>query len=313
MELDKLVTLGTQLGLRDSELREWVRAEQDRMRAERAAEREANKAAAELEHANLQLKLRLQEGARNNPQGNEASASAAAPAPMSISPHNFIPPFDDRRDDLDAYLMRFERIALAQQWPEDKWAVGLSMCLTGDALTVIGRMTPEDSLNYQKVKLALLQRFRFTAQGYNDKFRYAMAEDGETGAQFASRLSGYFDRWIETSGVPKTFESLRDKMIAEQFLKCCSQELVVFIKERDFQTINQMAEVSDRFLEAQSLKNLGKFKEDTPTHAGSSHTDGAAKKGPTCFICGRVGHRAPDCRMAGQAPICSDCGKPGHQ
>lgn len=55
MDLEELVTLGTQLGLRDSELREWVRAEQDRMRAERVAEREANKAAADLEHANLQL------------------------------------------------------------------------------------------------------------------------------------------------------------------------------------------------------------------------------------------------------------------
>lgn len=55
MDLEKLVTLGTQLGLRDSELREWVRAEQDRMRAERVAERETNKAAADLEHANLQL------------------------------------------------------------------------------------------------------------------------------------------------------------------------------------------------------------------------------------------------------------------
>lgn len=237
MEVEKLVASGKELGLRDAELREWVKAEQDRLRDQRAAEREAVKAAADLErarHENLLLNLRLQEGARNNPQadGSVAGAPQAEPT-ISASPHKFIPPFDERRDDLDAYLLRFERVALAQKWPEDKWAVGLSTCLTGDALSVIGRMTPEDSLDYQKVKLALLQRFRFTPQGYNDKFRQAKAEDGETGTQFATRLSGYFDRWLETSGVPKTFEALRDKMIAEQFSKCCLSQLAIFVRKRN--------------------------------------------------------------------------------
>lgn len=45
------------------------------------------------------------------------------------------------------------------------------MCLTGDALTVIGRMTAADLLDYQKVKQALLWMLKFTAEGYQKKLR----------------------------------------------------------------------------------------------------------------------------------------------
>lgn len=313
MELEKLVASGKELGLRDAELREWVKSEQDRLRDERAAEREALKAAADLERAkqeSLRLSLRLQEGAQNSPQteGSVVAQPHVVPA-LSTSPHNFIPPFDARRDDLDAYLLRFERVAAAQKWPEDKWAVGLSTCLTGDALSVIGRMTPEDSLDYEKVKLALLQRFRFTPQGYNDKFRQAKPEDGETGTQFVTRLSGYFDRWLETSGVPKTFEALRDKMIAEQFSKCCSSQLAIFIKERDCKSTKEIAEACDRFLEAQALTNLGKARDEKR----ESQADLQSKKGRTCFICGKTGHCAPDCRMAVRNVRCENCGRQGHK
>lgn len=62
-----------------------------------------------------------------------------------------------------------------------KWAVALTMCLASEALTVAGRMTTEDSLNYKNVKLALLQCFLFTAQGDNEKFRQAQAKGGKTG------------------------------------------------------------------------------------------------------------------------------------
>lgn len=71
------------------------------------------------------------------------------------------------------------------------------MCLSGEALSVIGRMTTTDSLDYANVKNTLLQRFKFTAQGYQEKFRKARAEDGETGRQLAARISGYLEVYVE--------------------------------------------------------------------------------------------------------------------
>lgn len=132
------------------------------------------------------------------------------------------------------------------------------MCLTGDALTVIGRMTAADSLDYQKVKKALLQRFQFTAQGYQDKFRKARAADGETGTQLAVRIASYFDHWIDMANVSKTYEGLRDHIISEQFLRCCQPKLVIFLKEREGKSLDELAKLTNRFLEAQNLPNIGK-------------------------------------------------------
>ena len=45
-----------------------------------------------------------------------------------------LPPFQDRKDDLDAYIKRFERFAKTVEWHEQQWATILSTLLTGRAL-----------------------------------------------------------------------------------------------------------------------------------------------------------------------------------
>ena len=47
-----------------------------------------------------------------------------------------LPNFIDGKDDLDAYLLRFERFAQMRNWHRDDWAVNLSALLTGEALAV---------------------------------------------------------------------------------------------------------------------------------------------------------------------------------
>ncbi|XP_077564747.1 uncharacterized protein LOC144180242 [Haemaphysalis longicornis] len=231
------------------------------------------KEAAEREMRILELKIRLQEGSQST---NVVTAGTETNPNVPFgNPQKLLPLFDERRDDLHAYLQRFERVATGQGWPQDKWAVGLSMCLSGEALTVIGRMTAEESLDYTKLKKVLLQRFRFTAQGYQEKFRKARAEDGETGRQFAARLSSYFDHWVEMANIPKTYEGLRDLVISEQFYGCCHPKLMVFLKERECANLGVLADVTDRFLEAQSLANLGSAPTDVPDiMRGAANTAG---------------------------------------
>jgi len=47
------------------------------------------------------------------------------------------PPFDDTKDNMDAFIHRFEIYASSQKWPEDKWAVYLSALLRGSFQIVI--------------------------------------------------------------------------------------------------------------------------------------------------------------------------------
>ncbi|CAN7981795.1 unnamed protein product [Ixodes pacificus] len=109
-------------------------------------------------------------------------------------------------------------------------------------------MTPEESFDCAKVKLSLLQRFRYTTEGYGEKFRDGKPEQAETGRQFAARLLGYLDRWIETGETPKTYEGLRDLIVSEQFLKRCNTKLYIFLKERNCRTLGHLTTTADHFL-----------------------------------------------------------------
>ena len=48
-----------------------------------------------------------------------------------------IPAFDEGKDEMDSYLLRFERYATAQKWKKEDWATNLSALLKGKALDVI--------------------------------------------------------------------------------------------------------------------------------------------------------------------------------
>lgn len=211
----------------------------------------------------MELKLQLAEYASQGAVVDtiERSGTVSPQAPK-IHPRKLMAPFDDRRDDLDAYLQRFERIATGQSWQRSEWATALSLCLAGEVLTVFGRMPASDSTDYDKVKIALFQRFRLTAEGFREKFRQCKPEDAETGKQFAARISNYFDRWTELSGTENTYSAIRSGIIEEQFLNCCSPNLVVFLKEKRLQTHDDLADLADGFNEAQGLKNLGKPREE---------------------------------------------------
>lgn len=58
-------------------------------------------------------------------------------------------------------------------------------------------MARQGASNNEKLKLTLLQRFRHTAEDYRQKFPEGQPGNGETMKQFATRISRYFDRWME--------------------------------------------------------------------------------------------------------------------
>ena len=128
--------------------------------------------------------------------------------------------------------------------------IHLSALLTGEALCVYTRLTVEESIDYKKVKAALLKRFQLTEEGFRHKFRESKAVTGENPGQFITRLGNYFDRWIEMSGVSNDFESVRALMLREQFTSTCSKELAVYLQEKPFTGLTDMADQADRFLQA---------------------------------------------------------------
>ena len=69
-----------------------------------------------------------------------------------------LPSFVDGKDDLDAYLQRFDRFAETAKWHKTGWPSKLSVLLSGQALEVYSRLSEEAAKDYDRVKIALMKR-----------------------------------------------------------------------------------------------------------------------------------------------------------
>ena len=78
----------------------------------------------------------------------------------------------DGKDDLDSYLLRFERFATTNKWNKDGWASSLSALLTGRALDVYSRLSDTAAVEYDQLKSALLKRYGLTEDGFRIRFRW---------------------------------------------------------------------------------------------------------------------------------------------
>ena len=68
-----------------------------------------------------------------------------------------LPSFVDGKDNLDEYLLRFERYANVDKWNRSAWATRLSLVLTGKAVEVYNRLSPEEAMDYEHLEVALLE------------------------------------------------------------------------------------------------------------------------------------------------------------
>ena len=160
-------------------------------------------------------------------------------------------PFDEKNDDMDAFIRRFESYAVSLEWPIDKWALNLSALLHGIALDVYNRQHVNDTSNYDSLKEALLRRFLLTEEGFREKLRTAKPERGESFGQFMTRLEGYFNRWIELGHVDKTYQGLKDALLREQAMSVVTRNLGIFIMERKHKDIGEMSILAEQYLEVQ--------------------------------------------------------------
>ena len=355
-ELKELVELAKEAGLEGTELSNFLRDERTRLRerekeerereekererqrerekeeGERQREREKEegelrrereKAEAEAlqrdadRHHEIELaRLRLEDSVLNHSGQAERNNGSMGSIPK-------LPSFDEKSDDLDAYLYRFEGYATMQGWPKERWASNLSALLKGNALQVFHRMSLDDSGEYELLKIALLNRYRLTDADFRNKFRQAKPQDGESFSQFGIRITEYLDRWIELSETSLSYEGIRDLLIREQALGVGSAELRVFIEERTPGSFKEMCSIAEQYLKAHgksfrhwwmsdkhrseghetkglNSENKSRFSNATSKfhgRSGQARESGQSKPtaGRACWICSSVKHYAREC------------------
>ena len=227
---------------RADEAEEKKRADEIRFAQIEAAKEQA-KIEAEKELALKELELKAQ-------QSQAGASLAATPPPRNKDAKSpKLPSFVDEKDELDSYLLRFERYAENASWEKDTWAIKLSALLTGRAMDVYTRMSDADASDYDKLKKALLTRYNYTEDGYRKRFREATPETEETPDQFVIRLKNYLAKWLELSGSsPQNFDALVDLIVKEQFINACSEDLAMYLLERGPKDLVELTTWAQKYL-----------------------------------------------------------------
>ena len=218
-----------------------------------------------------------------------------------------IPAFDEGKDEMDSYLLRFERYATAQKWKKEDWATNLSALLKGKALDVYALMPIEEALNYDMLKAALLKRYELTEEGFKRRYKKCRPDSGETFQQFTSRMKSYFTRWVDMSGINKTYDGLADLILRDQLAFICNRDLELFLREREPKSLEQASKLADQYKEARytDILNLTFKINERPRSRSRSRSPSPSVRrynhqGPqpfrgSCFICGDKKHIARFC------------------
>ena len=223
--------------------------------AKEQAKIEAAKEQAKIEAAKEQAKLEAEKELKIKEMELQAQAQVTASSATTPPPRNKdakspkLPSFIDEKDELDSYLLRFERYAENASWEKDTWAIKLSALLTGRAMDVYTRMSDADASDYDKLKKALLTRYNYTEDGYRKRFREATPETEETPDQFVIRLKNYLAKWLELSGSsPQNFDALVDLIVKEQFINACSEDLAMYLLERGPKDLVELTTWAQKYL-----------------------------------------------------------------
>ena len=233
------------LGYEGKEIMEYVKEQQKFDREERAAwrnirmtelqteaeeKRRADEIKVQMAKIEAEKELTLREMELKAQDQASASLAATPPPRNKDAKSPKLPSFIDEKDELDSYLLCFERYAENASWEKDTWAIKLSALLTGRAMDVYTRMSDADASDYDKLKKALLTRYNYTEDGYRKRFREATPETEETPDQFVIRLKNYLAKWLELSGSsPQNFDALVDLTVKEQFINTCSEDLAMYL------------------------------------------------------------------------------------
>ena len=132
--------------------------------------------------------------------------------------------------------------------------------ITGKALEVYSRLSADEADDFDVLKKALLDRYHLNAEGFRMKLRDSIADEGESPAQFITRLENYLNKWIELTKIPKTFAGMVQLILNEQFISTCSNDSATFLKEQTWESLKDLGETANKCLEAhgKQMKDVSK-------------------------------------------------------
>ena len=267
-----------------------IKMDQARKEAQRSRHEDRAEERAERERERrLQMQMMEMMLQRNHQERNPAAESFRVK----------LEPLEDK-DDVDAYLEYFERVAIIHGWPRRIWALRILPLMKGQARDCVQGLSTEDAADYDAIKKALLFRFRRTAEFYRKKFRSVRREENETFVQASNRMVVQAKKWftLKERDVNNP-RDVWDLFMQEAFYHVLPAELEVKVRERQPRTLSEVAEAADVIVEAKASSRPVRT---NVTPAGPRQEGNKIKSSPTkgspgggrkqdgCYKCGSLSH-----------------------
>ena len=80
-------------------------------------------------------------------------------------------------------------------------------------LEVYSRLSQDEAMDYERLKLALLKRYNFVEFGYRRRFCDAKPEGEESPGQFIVRLKIFLTNWVKLAKVEEAFDGVVELMV----------------------------------------------------------------------------------------------------
>jgi len=248
---------------REQAVREERERERETAKEIELAKLQANK---ELELARLQAETERGRAVYTGDLSN-LSRGPSRDGILRRGPQIVMPNFDEKTDLIDNFCMQFEKLAALHGVPEDQWAINLSAFLLGAAKDVYHSLTGAEVDDYRVLKAALLKHYELSADSYRRMFRETQKKASETHHQFHARVKMVFDKWLKMSGAEVSYKGLREEVLKEQVLGSYRRDLTVFLMEKGFATLEEVADMADRYEAAHSApsrQGVNHHKDKTP-------------------------------------------------
>ena len=102
------------------------------------------------------------------------------------------------------------------------------------------RLSEAAAVDYNQLKEALLKRYELTEKGFRVRCRDAKPENGESPEHFMTRLQRFLTRWVKLTKAEKSYQGMCDLVFKEQFIRSCPNDLSVYLREADPETLQDL-------------------------------------------------------------------------